>query len=216
MQYLFPLFNCTSYKTSIFRLSCSLPIEGTVKPSSDPSSLAHPSPEVHQWLGRRAEHSEHCITWGSRSQQRDHNPWGAIPASQVLQGTGGSDGQNEPRLLGWLERLAQGEGGCLQAQGQWPLLGTAGLSVAANSAWARVRAAAGPAQLPQHPGWARVQEVLGLEQLWHREHRWHISAFGHAGPGSPNWSPRAGPWLGHRSPATAPWAVQLSIPLSCS
>lgn len=72
MQYLFPLYNYTSYKnkTSICHLSCSLPAEGTLNPSSDPSSLAHPSPEVHQWLGWRVEHSEHCITWGSRSQQR--------------------------------------------------------------------------------------------------------------------------------------------------
>lgn len=104
----------------------------------------------------------------------------------------GSDGQKETGLLGWLERLSQGGGWCLQAQGQWPLPGLAGPSVAADSSWPRVRAAARPARLPPRPGcWARVQEVLGPEQVWHREHRYHGSAFGRAGPGSPKWSPRA-------------------------
>lgn len=215
MQYLFPLFNYTSYKkkTSIFHLSCSLPREGTLNPSCDPSSLAHPSPEVYQWLGRRAEHFEHCNTWGSRSQQWDHNPWRAIPASQVLQGTVGkwwSEGNRAAGVAG--KALPRGQGWCLQAQGQWPLLGTAGLSVAPNSSWPRVRAAAGPA----HPA-SRVQGVLGPEQLWHREHRYHVSVFGHAGLGAQTGPPEhARPLTWPQVPShSAPWAVQLSIPLSC-
>lgn len=191
MQYLFSLFNYTSYenKTSIFHFSCSLPTEGTVNPSSDPSPLAHPSPEVHQWWGQRAEHFEHCIAWGSRSQPWDHNPWGAIPASQVLQGTVGKWWSEGTRAAGMAAKaiprgrmVSASPGAVASPWHSW--------SVAANSSWAQVRAAAGPAWPPQGPGWARVQEVLGLEQLWHREHR-YISVFGHAGSGSPNWSPRA-------------------------
>lgn len=114
MQYLFPIFNYTGYKikTSIFHLSCSLPTEGTLNPSSDPLSLAHRSPEVPQWWGWRAEHFGHCITW-DRSQQWDHNPCGAIPASHSW----GRDGQNESGLLAWLERQSQGQDGTCKPRG---------------------------------------------------------------------------------------------------
>lgn len=52
MQYLFPSFNYTSYKskTSVSHLSYSLPTDGTLKPRPDPSSLTHPSPEVQSMI----------------------------------------------------------------------------------------------------------------------------------------------------------------------
>lgn len=110
MQYLFPTFNYINYKnkTSIFHLSCSLPTEGTLNPSSDPLSLAHPSPEVPQWWGWRAEHFGHCI----------HHP-GQVPAvrSHPCLARWGRDGQKEPRLQGWLERLSQGQDGTCKPRG---------------------------------------------------------------------------------------------------
>lgn len=188
MQYLSPLFNYTGYKNkiSILHPSGSLPTEGTLNPSSDPLSLAHPSPVFPHWLGWRTEPLEHGIPLGQQVSAMRPQPWGAIPASLVLQGTVGKSWSEGPRAAGMA-----GSGRMVSAA-QGPLLGTAGLSVAENSFSARVRAAAGPAPgWLQGPGcWARVQEVLGLEQLWQREHRCHTSVFGHAGPGSPNWSPR--------------------------
>lgn len=172
MQYLFPLINYTSYKnkTSIFHLSSSLPTEGTLNPSSDPLSLAHPSPEVAQWLGWRES------TWSTAfpgaaglSSETTSPEEPSLPSTQGTVGKGWSEGTRVTGLAG-----KAGRGRMVSAgPGQWPLLGTAGLSVAANSSWAQVGAAAGPTWPPQHPGcWARVQEALGLEQLWQREYRY--------------------------------------------
>lgn len=118
MQYLFPLFNYTGYKnkTSILHLSGSLPTEGTLNPSSDPLSLAHPSPAAPQWLGWRTEPLEHCFPWDSRSQQWDLSPEEpSLPPSRC-RALRGRAGQKEPGLLGWLERLGGG-GWCLQPRG---------------------------------------------------------------------------------------------------
>lgn len=210
MQYLFPIFNYTGYKikTSIFHLSCSLPTEGTLNPSSDPLSLAHPSPEVPQWWGWRAEHFGHCITWG-RSQSET-----TTPAEPSLPRTVG-EGMARMSLGCWggwkgspKGRMAPASPGAVASP--WH----SSLSVAANSSWARLRAAAGPARPPQRPGcWARVPEVLGLGQLWQGEHRHHTSAWPHWA-----WQPKLVPkfltWPQAPSPS-APWALQLSIALSC-
>lgn len=185
MQYLSPLFNYTGYKnkTSILHPSGSLPTEGTLNPSSDPLSLAHPSPVFPHWLGWRTEPLEHGIPWGSRSQQWDLNPEEPSLPPSCCRALWGRAGQKDPGLLEWL-----GAGGwCLQPRG---------LSLA-QLGWVWLKT-------PSQPGWeqllaplqddSRAQdaepEVLGLEQLWQREHRCHTSVFGHVGPGSPNWSPR--------------------------
>lgn len=206
MQYLFPLFNYTSYKnkTSICHLSCSLPAEGTLNPSSDPSSLAHPSPEVHQWLGRRAEHFEHCITWGSRSQQWDHNPWGAIPASQVLQATVGKwwSGDRAAGVAGKAVprgRMVPASPGAVASPWlSWTECGCRLLLTPCESSCLPRSAAPASRMLSQSARGAAAGAALAQGAQIPRLCVWPCWA----------WEPKlvpqsmAGPWLGHRSPAT--------------
>lgn len=215
MQYLSPLFNYTGYKnkTSILHPSGSLPTERTLNPSSDPLSLAHPSPVFPHWLGWRTEPLEHGIPWGSRSQQWDLNPEEPSLPPSCCRALWGRAGQKDPGLLEWL-----GAGGwCLQPRG---------LSLA-QLGWVWLKT-------PSQPGWEQLLAPLqddsraqDAEPECKRCWGWSSS-----GRGSTDATPLCLATLGlgaqtglpeyarsltrPQAPRhSAPWAVQLSIPLSC-
>lgn len=207
MQCLFPLFNYTSCKnkTSIFHLS--LPTEGTLNLILCP--LHSPA------LGSISDWDEGWALWALHRRGQQVPAETTSPEEPALPpGNAGHRGKRCPegiRAAGTSGKAVP-RGRCLQAQGS-------GLSLA-QLGWVRL-------QTPPEPGgsscwshtaapapgcWAGVQEVPGLEQLCRGSTdpaSLCLATLGLGAQSGPQSVP--GPWLGH----SAPWALQLSIALSC-
>lgn len=151
---------------------------------------------------------------GQQSQQWDHNPWGAIPASQVLQeGKWWSEGTRAAGVAGKVVP----RGGMVSVSPEAVASpGTAGLSVAETPPGPRRE------QLPVlQDAEPECKSCWGWSSSG-RGSTGNTSLLGHAGPGSPDWFPRAcqapdlatGLLQATTTGYSAPGAVQLSIPLS--
>lgn len=189
MQYLFPLINYTSYKnkTSIFHLSGSLPTEGTLNPSSDLMSLAHPSPEVPQWLGWRESTWSTAFPGAAGLSSETTAPEEPSLPPTCCRARWGRAGQKEPGhgWKGW-----EGEDGVCRPRAvasSWHSWAECGcklfLSPGGSSCWPHLAA-------PASRMLSQSARSAGAGAALAEGAQIHISVFGHSRPGSPNWSPR--------------------------